>query len=92
MTAEKPIIAAIRGEAETIVIESGAGRVVPPERPDSMAEASIELSRMPVKARNEMGQMGLEYYRSRMAMEVGIDAIEKIFIDCVDKKRKPATN
>jgi glycosyltransferase involved in cell wall biosynthesis len=92
MAAGKPIIAAIRGDAESIISESGAGRVVPPERPDSLAKAIVEMSRLPAKVRDDMGRSGLEYYRSRMSMKVGIDAIEKIFIDCVDEKRKPAAS
>jgi len=92
MAAGKPIIAAIRGDAESIISESGAGRVVPPERPDSLAKAIVEMSRLPAKVRDDMGRSGLEYYRTRMSMKVGIDAIEKIFVDCVDEKRKPAAN
>jgi glycosyltransferase involved in cell wall biosynthesis len=92
MAAGKPIIAAIRGDAESVVNESGAGRVVPPEHPDSLAAAIVEMSRFPANVRNEMGQRGFKYYGSRMSMKVGIDAIEKIFIDCVDGKRKPAAS
>lgn len=92
MAAGKPIIAASSGDAESVIRESGAGRVVPPERPECIAEAILELHRMPANVRNKMGRSGLEYYRSKMSMEVGIDAIEKVFIECLDEKRRPAAN
>lgn len=86
MAAGKPIIAAIKGDAESIINDSGAGMVVPPERPDLVAEAIMEFSRLPAKAREAMGQRGLEFYRSKMSMRVGIAAIEKVFVDCVNDK------
>lgn len=92
MAAGKPVIAAIRGDAESVINDSKAGRVVLPERPEALAGVILELYRMPASERSEMGRRGLEYYRSRMSMKVGIDAIEKVFLDCVDEKRKPAVS
>ena len=50
------------------------------------------MAGLPASVRNEMGRRGLEYYRSKMSMKVGIDAIEKVFIECLDETRKPAVN
>ncbi len=92
LAAGRPIIAAVRGEAESVVNDSGAGLVVPPERPECLAAAIVEMAGLPAEARNEMGRRGLEYYRSKMSMKVGIDAIEKVFIECLDETRRPAVN
>jgi glycosyltransferase involved in cell wall biosynthesis len=92
MAAGKPIIAAIKGEAESAINDSGAGRVVPPDCPECMAEVIAEISRLPVNVREEMGRSGSEYYRSKMSMEVGIDAIETVFIDCLNEKTRLAAN
>jgi colanic acid biosynthesis glycosyl transferase WcaI len=90
----KPIIAGIRGDAETIIRESGAGKVVAPEHPRAISDAVLEFFRMPPEERKKMGKRGLEYYKSRMSLKAGVDSIEKIFIRCVDERkgigRRPA--
>jgi len=84
----KPIIAGIRGDAETIIMESGAGRVVPPEQPRALAGAVLEFYQMPAEEREIMGKRGLEYYRSKMSLKVGVNSIEKILFRCVDKRKE----
>ena len=86
MAAAKPIIAGIRGDAETIIRESGAGKVVAPEDSRAIADAVLEFYRMPEKERKTMGLRGLEFYRSNMSIEAGVDKIEKLFIRCLETR------
>jgi len=80
MAAGKPIIAGVRGDAESILLASGAGKVVAPERPEAIAECVVELYKMPENERNEMGLNGQKFYKSKMSMEAGVNTIEDIFI------------
>ena len=80
MAAGKPIIAGMRGDAADLIRVSGSGRVVNPESPEEMAESILDIYRMPVLGRIEMGARGRDYYDNYLAMNVGVDKIEKIFL------------
>ena len=88
MAAGKPIIAGIRGDAETVLSASGAGEIIEPESPEAMAEGVNKLYRMPENERNRMGLNGQEYYRSKMSMEAGVKTMENIFVNCLKKTRR----
>jgi glycosyltransferase involved in cell wall biosynthesis len=88
MAAGKPIIAGIRGDAASLLSASGAGKVVAPENPEAIAEGVVELYRMSESERNEMGQKGRKYYKSKMSIEAGVNTIEDIFINCTKNRRK----
>jgi glycosyltransferase involved in cell wall biosynthesis len=79
MAAGKPIVAAIRGDAEDILRDSGAGRIVEPETPGALADALAELARLPESERRAMGLRGRDFYLSKMSMDAGVVAMEKIF-------------
>jgi hypothetical protein len=55
----RPVIGAVRGEAATILLEAGA-HVVPPERPDALAEAVRALASDPAR-RSAMADAGRSY-------------------------------
>lgn len=57
---EKPIIASLKGEAETILRNSRGAIVTPPEDSRAIVNAILELYENPTK-RKKMGQEGREY-------------------------------
>jgi glycosyltransferase involved in cell wall biosynthesis len=91
MAAGRPIIAGIRGEAASLLLESGAGKVVSPDRPEQIAECVVELFRMTEAERERMGLSGQRYYRANMSMETGVNNIEKIMINASMGKGKAST-
>jgi colanic acid biosynthesis glycosyl transferase WcaI len=79
MAAGRPIIMGVRGDAADLVTEAGCGLLCSPEEPRSVADAVIQLARMPKDERNAMGARGRAFYRERMSMEVGVDRFLEIF-------------
>ncbi len=79
MAAGKPIIMGVSGDAADMVREAKAGIVVPPDNPSALAEAVINLSRLPKKDIDNMGANGRRYYREHLSMEKGIDELVRIF-------------
>lgn len=58
----KPILMAVKGDAADLVMAAGAGVCARPEDEESIAEAVLELCRMPPEKLEEMGRRGSEYY------------------------------
>ncbi|MGV3616816.1 MAG: glycosyltransferase family 4 protein [Fimbriimonas sp.] len=54
----KPVVGSIRGDAATIILDSGAGVVCRPNDPDKLAAAILRLQQMPASERKEMGLRG----------------------------------
>ncbi|MCL4868009.1 MAG: glycosyltransferase family 4 protein [Anaerolineae bacterium] len=64
-----PTLTSIRGEAQQLVEQAGAGRFVTPEDPAALAQAILTLSEQP-EERQKMGERGREFvsrYYSRQA-------------------------
>ena len=60
LASAKPLIYVGEGEGAKIVEESGGGIVLPPEEPELLARAILELKRDPARCR-EMGKRGREF-------------------------------
>lgn len=69
----RPIVAAVAGEAATILARSGAGVVAPPGDAEALATAIETLADTPRERREAMGRAGQAYYREHLAFERGID-------------------
>lgn len=63
------------------VSESQCGLSVPPEDPEALAEAIIELSRMPEEEREAMGRRGREYVEKYH----DISMLAEKFIQCIEQ-------
>lgn len=63
MTVGKPILACLNGEGARLVTEADAGLAIPAENAPALAAAILELYRMPVAAREAMGQNGIKFYK-----------------------------
>ena len=74
----RPILMGVRGDAADMVKAAGAGICFTPDDPDSLAEAAIQLSRMTIKARAEMGCAGMAYYREHLSFKRGIAGLELV--------------
>ncbi len=77
MASGKPIILAAK-PANNIVEEAGCGITVPPENPEALAKAIIELYHLPKEKRKEVGEKGREYVEKYHNIAVLADKLEKV--------------
>lgn len=81
MLAAKPVIAAIRGDARAEVLRAGVGLACEPQDPKSIADAILELKRLPAEERAAMGRRGRRFLLDHRTPKVLIDRIEGILED-----------
>lgn len=74
----RPILVAVRGEADAFVRDGGFGVSVPPSDPAAMANAVRRLYRMPSEERDRMGETALELHRSEFSSEVQTARFEAV--------------
>ena len=72
----RPVVAALDGEGQRVVRESGAGLVGATEDADALAENVLKLYQMPRHEREAMGLRGLDYYRRNFDRDHLIEALE----------------
>lgn len=72
----KPIVAALGGEGARVVVESGAGRSVPAGDANALAEAIMEIYRLPEQERTAMGLRGRKYYEAHFDRGKLLDRLE----------------
>lgn len=75
----KPGVVGLRGDGGALIEESGGGLVVEPSNPQAMADAFRTLLAMSPEEREAMGRRGYEFYRSKIAFEVGAKTTEAMF-------------
>lgn len=80
LAAGKPLI--IAGDpVNNPVKQTHCGLTVPPRNPEALAEAIIELSRMPTEEREAMGRRGREYVEKHHAIPV----LAERLVQCIDE-------
>jgi len=68
LSAGRPILASLEGEAAEILTASGAAVVVPPENPEALAEAVLHLASAP-KQREKMAKAGPPFVAEHFCRE-----------------------
>lgn len=61
----RPILACLNGEGARIVSEANAGLVIPAEDATALAEAVLNIYKMPVNKREKIGQNGRAYFEEQ---------------------------
>lgn len=79
-----PIIAALDGEGQRIVIEAGAGFGCPAGNPAELAALVLKIYDMSIDERQKLGQSARAYYNEHFAREVLIDRLDNWFKEVVD--------
>lgn len=76
----KPVLAGAKGELADILSGSKAAVVVPPEQPEAMGKAMVELSQLRPEIINAMGQQGRDYFERHFSFQraigLTVDAIK----------------
>ena len=85
LAAGRPILGALNGEGARIVVESGAGIVVPAEDAAALAAAVERMAELPVEQRNAMGRRGNAYFRRHFRRDHLIRQLENWMRELVDE-------
>jgi glycosyltransferase involved in cell wall biosynthesis len=79
MQAGKPILMAVKGDAQVLVEKAKAGVVCAPENPAAMAEAALALAALPSEELVQLGQNGKTFYQCHLSLEKGTSNFLKVF-------------
>ncbi|MGB3510470.1 MAG: glycosyltransferase family 4 protein [Microcoleaceae cyanobacterium] len=81
----RPIVASVpdTGTAMKVVKDSGGGVVVPPEDPQALADAVLDLYQNPEKTQT-FGQQGRIYTEKNFSLEAALDKYKKLFDELVN--------
>ena len=79
MFSGKPLLAGVQGDAADLISDSGAGKIVEPENPESLTRGILQLFRMSDAERDAMGKNARKYYDKNLSMDVGVRRFENIF-------------
>ena len=77
MACGRPIIAALDGEGQRVVQESGAGLTCPAESPAELADLVLQLFRMPTEERLQMGQRARVYYEQNFSRQPLLERLDE---------------
>jgi len=86
MFAGKPVLVGVQGNAAELIGDSGAGKVVESENPESITRGILELFRMSDAERDAMGKNARKYYDKNLSMDAGVRSFENIFYRMLQKK------
>ena len=75
MAAGRPILACLNGEGVRLVEEAGAGLGVPAQDAQALAAAVLQLYRMPLEQRAEMGANGRRYFKAHFDHDKLVDEL-----------------
>jgi colanic acid biosynthesis glycosyl transferase WcaI len=79
MSAGRPIIIAVAGDAARLVEEAQAGLAVPPGDAAALAAAVLKLATTTKEARDSMAKSARHYYESHLSLSCGVDAFDAVF-------------
>jgi colanic acid biosynthesis glycosyl transferase WcaI len=75
----KPVIMGVKGDAASVLTQSGAGYCVLPENEKSIADAVSKIFKLSQDELDEMGARGLEYYNKYLSLKIGVEKFTKVF-------------
>lgn len=81
----RPIVAALDGEGSRVVVESGAGIAAPSGDANALAEAIMEIYRLPESERAEMGLCGRRYYEAHFDRNRLLERLENWLMELVEE-------
>lgn len=79
MSAGRPIIMAVSGDAAALVNESKAGVSVQPGDVHALARAVLEMAALSNTARDDMANAGKDFYNAHLSLRCGADAFDALF-------------
>lgn len=79
MSAGRPIIMGVSGDAAALVADAKAGITVLPGDVHAFANAVLKMAAMSDTERSKMANAGQEYYQAHLSLHCGVDAFDMLF-------------
>lgn len=79
MAAGRPIIVAVEGDAAELIIQSKGGVAVPPNDPEALSAAVLQLAGRSKDELAEMGKAAKDFYEANLSLARGTDAFALLF-------------
>lgn len=79
MAVGKPILIAVRGDAEELINQAGCGVVAEPQNAVSIAIAAEQLATLDASQLASMGRQGREFYERELSLTSGAEKFSKVF-------------
>ena len=76
----KPFIAILSGDAREVSFQSGSAILATPGDPKSIAQGLQTALSLGKEKLSEMGLQGIDHYKQRYSIELGVDKIETLLI------------
>ena len=73
--AGKPLVASAKGETSRIVAESQAGLTCPPEDPEALASAIIQIYEMDDLEHRQLGENGRNYFEAHYDLNMSVEKL-----------------
>lgn len=89
MAAGRPLLMAVGGDADELVMQSGGGVLARPDDPESIAAGAVRLLDATPEERRMMGENARVFYESELSLRRGVDRFAAIF-DTVVRNRRGA--
>ena len=86
MSVGKPLLMAVNGNAADLVAQSGGGVLAESENPVAIADAAQKLAAMGPSELVAMGRRAQDFYKQRLALEVGVAQFGAIFNRLANKQ------
>jgi colanic acid biosynthesis glycosyl transferase WcaI len=87
MAAGKPIVMAAVGDAANLIQRADCGVVVPPENPEALAAAVIELAELDRDALRELGDNARRFYDANLSFAQGVQAMADVYRKVLQGRR-----
>ena len=87
MAAEKPVVATDIGGIPEVVKNGETGFLVPPQNPEALAHAIIELLRNPRKAKT-IGKQGRIRFKEKFTNKRMLSEVENLYKSLIDQKKE----
>lgn len=79
MSAGKPILMGVKGNASDLVTQAGAGLSCEPGNPRSIAGVSKKMFSMSKEELERMGDNGRDFYSKNLSLDVAVGKFERLF-------------
>lgn len=79
MSAGRPIIIAVAGDAAALVKNAKAGIAVPPGDAVALANAILKMAALDKKDRDAMAQAARKFYHAHLSLRHGVNAFDELF-------------
>jgi glycosyltransferase involved in cell wall biosynthesis len=86
LSAGKPIVMAVEGDAADLVKQAGAGLACQPDDPSAMANCIRKLCNLSHEERMLFGKKGHSFYKEQLSFMTGVDKMELIFNNTIKSK------